>query len=175
MHYKRINTVDDPSARLGLKLYETAFPYHEQREQPSQARIMTDPEYHFTVIEDHDQPIGLVLYWETATFIYVEHFFIFPECRGQRYGSRVLDDLGTMGKTVILEIDPPTTEIAKRRQGFYERNGYFANPYSHVHPAYHPGFKGHDLVVMSLGKGLSETDYAAFKTYLDEHVMKDVF
>ena len=60
MHYKRINTGHDPSARLGFKLYETAFPYHEQREQPSQARIMTDPEYHFTVIEDHDQPIGLV-------------------------------------------------------------------------------------------------------------------
>lgn len=29
--------------------------------------------------------------------------------------------------------------------------------------------------MMSLGKGLSETDYAAFKTYLDEYVMKDVF
>ena len=85
-----------------------------------------------------------------------------------------MDDLGAMGKTVILEIDPPTTENAKRRQGFYERNGYVANPYSHVHPAYHLGFKGHDLVVMSLGKGLSETDYAAFKTYLDEYVMKDV-
>ena len=86
----------------------------------------------------------------------------------------MLNDLGTMGKIVILEIDPPTTNIAKRRLGFYERNSYFANPYPHVHPAYHPGFKGHDLVVMSLGKGLSETDYAAFKTYLDEYVMKDV-
>ncbi len=85
-----------------------------------------------------------------------------------------MDDLGAMGKTVILEIDPPTTENAKRRLGFYERNSYVANPYPHVHPAYHSGFKGKDLVVISFGKALTDTDYAAFKTYLGEHVMKDV-
>lgn len=86
----------------------------------------------------------------------------------------MLNDLGTMGKIVILEIDPPTTNIAKRRLGFYERNSYFANPYPHVPPAYHSGFKGYDLVVMSLGKALTDTDYAVFRTYLGEHVMKDV-
>lgn len=86
----------------------------------------------------------------------------------------MLNDLGIMGKIVILEIDPPTTNIAKRRQGFYERNSYFANPYPHVHSAYHSGFKGKDLVVISFGKALTDTDYAAFKTYLGEHVMKNV-
>ena len=86
----------------------------------------------------------------------------------------MLNDLGIMGKIVILEIDPPTTNIAKRRLGFYERNNYFANPYPHVHPAYHSGFKGYDFVVMSLGKALTDTDYTVFQTNLDEYVMKDV-
>jgi len=40
-------------------------------------------------------------------------------------------------------------EIARRRKGFYERCGYAENPYPHVHPPYHCGNKGHELVVMS--------------------------
>ena len=55
-------------------------------------------------------------------------------CGGRRYGAKALEELGRDGKTVVLEIDPPVDEIARRRQGFYQRCGFAVNPYPHVHP-----------------------------------------
>ena len=61
--------------------------------------------------------------------------------------------------------------ISHRRQGFYERAGYHANPYAHVHPPYHAANRGHALVVMSYPGALSADTYAAFADYLQHTVM----
>lgn len=60
--------------------------------------------------------MGLLLYWEAEDFRYVEHFCVRPELRGRRYGAKALEELGRDGKTVVLEIDPPVDDIARRRQ-----------------------------------------------------------
>ena len=116
-----------------------------------------------------------MLCWETDNFIYVEHFCIEPDKRGCRYGSRALELLGAEGKTVILEIDPPVDEISIRRKGFYERAHFRANPYPHVHPAYHADCKGHELVIMSAPAPIDQAQYDAFNDYLCAVVMKDVY
>ena len=132
---------------------------------------MGHPAYHFDAVYEGMSFIGLVLYWETETFCYVEHFCILPALRGKTYGQRVLDRLGQRGKTVILEIDPPEDEISVRRKGFYERCGYYANPYLHDHPAYHSDCAPHRLVVMSCPGPLEEADYEEFARYLNKVVM----
>ncbi|MEI3140799.1 MAG: hypothetical protein V8S34_04075 [Lawsonibacter sp.] len=48
----------------------------------------------------------------------------------------------------MLEIDPPVDELSIRRKGFYERAGFWANPFLHVHPPYRP-HSGHPLTVMT--------------------------
>ena len=65
--------------------------------------------------------VGLVLYWETAEYLYIEHFCILPALRNHHYGQRTLELLAEFGKTLILEIDPPMDAIACRRKMFYER------------------------------------------------------
>ena len=62
-------------------------------------------------------------------------------------------------------------EIARRRKDFYERYGYVENPYPHVHPPYHCGNKGHELVVMSAPQPLTRADYDAFARALRDAVM----
>ena len=114
----------------------------------------------------------MILWWETEEFIYIEHFCILPEMRGKKYGQKALELLGGERKTVILEIDPPIDDVSVRRKRFYERSGYQANRFAHVHPPYKKGFKGHDLVVMSSPDQLSEAEYRAFNSYLSAVVMK---
>lgn len=75
-------------------------------------------------------------------------------------------------KTVILEIDPPVDDVSARRKLFYERSGYQANRFEHIHPPYKNNFKGHSLVVMSCPKQLEEAEYHAFNNYLRAVVMK---
>ena len=75
------------------------------------------------------------------------------------------------GKPVVLEIDPPVDEIARRRQGFYQRCGFAVNPYPHVHPPYRPEYPGHELVVLSSPRALTPAEYGAFACYLSAVVM----
>ena len=175
MRFERVTGAAHPMYRKALKLYGVSFPAHEQREAASQARILGDPAYRFTLILDREEFVGLILYWETERFLYVEHFCIEPEKRGRKYGQKALELLSRQGKTVILEIDPPVDEISVRRKGFYERCGFAANPYPHVHLPYHRGNKGHDLVVMSCPGSIPQEVYDEFRDYLDTHVMADVF
>ena len=175
MYFERITDAQHPMYHVAIALYQKSFPLHEQREAPSQERILRYPDYHFTLVYDEEVLVGLVLYWETADFLYVEHFCILPELRNRHYGQRILAELSRQDKTIILEIDPPVDEISVRRRGFYERCGFAENPYPHVHPPYHKGNHGHELVVMSCPGKITQEEYDAFDGYLKREVMRNVF
>lgn len=171
MKFVRINNTDNDMFAPAMELYGMSFPYNEQREPDSQARIMSDPEYHFELIYDEDRFVGEILSWENADFIYVEHFCMLPDVRGRGCGSRALELLRARGKTIILEIDPPVDDISRRRKGFYERNGFIANDYDYTHLPYHRGCKGHRLVIMSSPRKISEAEYGNFLDYMRRRVM----
>lgn len=171
MRFERITSPDDPRFEHAMALYRASFPFHEQRQAASQAAILAKDAYHFRLIYEDDLFIGLLLCWDTPRFIYVEHFCIEPALRGQGHGQRALALLRQQNLPVILEIDPPVDAIAIRRQRFYERAGFHANPFPHVHPAYHPDCPGHSLVVMSAPQTLSSHEYQRFFHYLCETVM----
>ncbi len=175
MRLERLTDKNHPLYPAALALYGSSFPRHEQREAASQAAILQDGEYCFGLLYDEDAFVGLALYWETETFLYLEHFCILPEKRNRRYGQKGLELLLQSGKTVILEIDPPVDEISIRRKGFYTRCGFAENPYPHVHPPYHRGNRGHDLVVMTAPGSISRGEYDRFREYLECRVMRNVY
>ena len=171
MNTERITSPLHPLYKQALELYQISFPLHEQREAFSQTAILHDDAYHFDLIYDAGTFVGLVLYWETPDYIYIEHFCILPEMRNRKYGQRTLSLLKARQKTLILEIDPPIDAISMRRKGFYERCGFVENPYPHIHPPYHKGNKGHELVIMSSPAPISQAEYDAFHADLQEKVM----
>ena len=173
MKFERITTPKHPLYRDAMDLYKISFPPHEQREEASQIEILGNAAYHFDVVCDEGSFIGEVLYWEIGKFLYIEHFCILPSMRNKRYGQQILAVL--QEKPLILEIDPPADAIAQRRKGFYERCGFVENPYAHVHPAYHRGNTGHELVVMSSPEMLIAAEYEHFNRYLQDIIMKDAF
>ena len=110
---------------------------------------------------------------DAGDFLYLEHFCIRPELRNRRYGQKALEVL--CRRPLILEIDPPVDEISIRRKGFYERCGLAANPYPHVHPPYHAGNRGHDLVLMTAPRQITSQECDEFTRFLRGVVMKDVY
>lgn len=173
LRIERLRTADDPIFAPAMALYAASFPEHEQRLEPSQRRIMAHAQYHFGLLCDGERFAGLALYWDAGAYFYVEHLCIAPERRVCGLGTAALDLLAEAGKPVILEIDPPVDEISRRRQAFYERADFAANPHAHVHPPYRPENPGHALVVMSRPRPLTDGEYAAFAAYLSNVVMKD--
>ncbi|MDO4560213.1 MAG: N-acetyltransferase [bacterium] len=173
MELVRIRSEEHERFPEAAALYSASFPVHERRVPASQRDALGDEEYHYDLIMDGDIFLGLLLCWETARFIYAEHFCVTPERRGNNYGSRALALLSRKGKSVILEIDPPIDEISLRRKAFYERAGYYANGFEHIHPPYRSGYAGHRLVVMSNPAPLTADEYKSFSRYLKERVMKN--
>ena len=171
MIFKRIITENDPMFNTAIGLYKISFPIHEQRENKSQIEILGHANYHFNIIYDNDCFVGIILYWETKEFIYIEHFAIDPNLRNGGYGSKVLKQLTDKEKILILEIDPPIDEISIRRKGFYERIGFCENTYAHIHPPYQTNFEGHKLMVLSHPNIINQHTYNMFKNYLDDTVM----
>lgn len=175
MRFERINDKNHIMYEKAIQLYNSSFPFHEQRENLSRQKILKDNAYNFDLIYDKDLFVGIVLFWETQDFIYIEHFCVCSEHRNKDYGKKILNLLCQRGKTIILEIDPPCDEISIRRKKFYERSGFVENYYKHVHPAYHKAYKGHNLVIMSYPTKINEKQYDCFNEYLSNHIMLDVF
>ena len=173
MEIKRITHTSDPLYEKALALYQISFPAHEQRELLSQQQILQQSDYHFDVVCTGGEFVGEILYWNIGGAFYIEHFCVLPAMRNRHYGQRILH---AYQKTpLILEIDPPADDISFRRKGFYERCGFAENPYPHVHPPYHKGNRGHELVVMSCPEEITQEAYNAFDKYLEREVMRDVF
>ncbi len=173
MNIERITSTTHPLYQKAMELYSISFPAHEQRETCSQKQILAQDAYHFDIICDGGEFIGEILYWEIAGFFYIEHFCILPAMRNKHYGQKILN--AYQSTPLILEIDPPVDEISIRRKGFYERCGFVENPYRHIHPPYHAGNQGHELVIMSSPKMLEADEYSCFNQYLQGTVMKNAY
>lgn len=173
MIFERITTPKHPLYIDAINLYKISFPPHEQREETSQIEILRNPAYHFDAVCDDGTFVGEILYWNIDSFLYIEHFCVLPSVRNKRYGQKILATL--QEKPLNLEIDPPVDEISQRRKGFYERCGFVENPYPHIHPPYHKGNTGHDLVVMSSPKALKPEEYERFRQVLYASVMLNVW
>ena len=173
MVFERITTPEHPLYDDAIVLYQLSFPFHEQRETSSQIEILRSSDYHFDVICDGDSFVGEILYWNIGSALYIEHFCVLPSMRNKHYGQKILSAL--QDRPLILEIDPPVDAIAQRRKGFYERCGFVENPYPHIHPPYHKGNSGHNLVVMSSPKVLTPGDYELFLKELCNKVMHNAF
>ena len=172
MEFVELQSERHPWFSQAMALYARSFPRHEQRREASQRSLFAQPAYHFAAISEQGEFAGLMLYWESAQFLYVEHFCVLESLRGCGCGSRALQLLQKKGKTIILEIDPPVDDLTRRRQAFYLRAGFLENSYAHVHPPYHQDCKGHALQVLSWPRMLTQQQYAEFAAYLQKTVMR---
>ena len=169
MILKRLD-LNEKQYNVAYNLYQNSFPYLERRDDSGHALIMQKPDYHFDGIIDNGELLGVMLYFERDSFIYLEHFAVFPEKRGNGIGAKGLEILKNKGKTVILEIEYPVDEITTRRFNFYKRNGFKLNDHYHIQAKYHTGDDDLALKILSYPNVISKTEYQEFKDYLNNEV-----
>lgn len=98
---------------------------------------------------------GFITWWDFGGFVYGEHFAMLPECRGAGIGGEVIDRfVADAGKPVVLEVELPTNDTARRRIGFYERHGFTLCDAEYVQPPYDAGGEGVPMRLMSHGMSL---------------------
>ena len=96
-----------------------------------------------------EKNVGYLILWELSEFIFVEHFEIFSQFRGQNFGSEVLAYLIQKHGELILETEPvELNTIAERRVKFYERNGFSILKKDYIQPSYGDGKNALNLFLM---------------------------
>ena len=66
---------------------------------------------------------------------------------------------------ILLEAEPPLTEIARRRIGFYERAGFEIIDADYIQPPYEETGRGVPLYLMAYNKGGIDTKSATRLLY----------
>lgn len=155
-------------------IMEESFPRDEHRPYDEQKELLRDPHYRIYVIDDKNGKIkSFVAVWQFEKFVYVEHLATSREFRNCGLGGVILDELNNLFDCKIcLEVEPPTTDLTKRRIAFYERNGFYLNEYPYVQPPISKGRSEVNLLIMSSDGNITKDEFDGVKTTLYKYVYK---
>ena len=170
MKLERLGNSNKHHFSAAFSLYESAFPEEERRDRAEHERVMQLDSYHFDLLLEGDELLGVMFYWEIGELIFLEHFTTMPQLRGKGVGSAALNLLKKKGKRILLEIEPPQDELTCRRYGFYQRNGFTMNPFHHIQAKYHLGDEDLELKILSYPSELTPQEYHRFYDYMSRHI-----
>lgn len=172
IRFQTIGTSDVQHYQFMEDLLVTAFPPEEYREL-KELREYTDHTDNFynNIIFDNDIPVGFITYWDFNTFYYVEHFAINPALRNGGYGKKTLDYLcKELNRPIVLEVEMPLEEMAKRRINFYQRQGFVLWEKEYKQPPYKPGDGFLPMYLMAFGDLQCEQDFEMIKNRIHKEV-----
>lgn len=170
MQFICITNQTDKFYAEAMAMYERNFAFCERRDVNEQRRVMRNDDYHFDVVVQGNELCGFALYWETPDYIFLEHLCVAENKRNQRLGHTILDYLKSKNKIIYLEIEPIVDEITAKRKRFYESNGFVLNDYHHVQVKLHLNDDDLVLLVMTLGRTISQQQYDEFYDYMVKNV-----
>lgn len=152
-----INKADYPAF---LSLYEEAFPADERRPYDSPRDLgsfldLKRGRFRCLVAQTPEgEFLGFLTYWKFGDFIYIEHFATVARARGHGIGAKMIDDFLCMHETpVLIEVEKPDNDMARRRIAFYERHGFRLHPaVPYVQPPYSPALMPVEMMLMTRGE-----------------------
>lgn len=153
-------------------ILEEAFPVEELREMGRQKALLDKPQYRlYGMKHKSGSRQGVIAMWDFDDFIYIEHFAINPKFRNGGFGGKKLDEIiNSVGKPVVLEVEVPEDELAKRRVEFYERHGFFYNDFPYLQPPMRAGQGMLPLRFMTFPEKISEDIYKRYKNLIHKVV-----
>lgn len=149
-------------------LLQCSFPADEYRPSEAQKALLSRPEYTAYVTDDAS---AVITVWQFNGFAFIEHFAVSPSLRNRGLGSQLLQlVISVLRCPVCLEAELPDTDLAARRIRFYQRCGFFVNPYPYVQPAYSSDRKSVPLLILTSGAPISESEFQTIRDNLYQTV-----
>ncbi len=156
-----------------FSIMEKSFPEDERRPYSEQKELLKNEYYNVYVEKENGSVIGFISVWGFPEFLYIEHFAVAPDYRNRGIGEKLVNYVSSLyDKTICLEVEPPEDEFAKRRIGFYERNGFFLNEYPYMQPPISKGKNPIPLMIMSKNDRLCKEKFTEVKSVLYTKVYK---
>lgn len=154
-------------------LMEDSFPKAEIRNFKGQQELLENPHYNVYVLRENSEILAFFAEWENESYRFIEHLAVNEKFRSQGLGSKSLQAFITLNsKPVVLEVEPPTDDIQRRRIKFYERNGFHLSSYGYIQPVINEGYESVPLVMMTYPELLNNKELHQIKNWLDQTVYK---
>jgi len=152
---------DDKQLLEVKRIYEEAFPIHERRIFDMLPKMLNNvPGMELAIFNDAKLMVGFVVYWQWENWAYIEHLAVDRRLRANGYGNRVMTLLTAMLKgTIVLEVEKPYDEVARKRITFYKKLGFHLAPFDYHQPSY---VKGGEEIPMHLMTYPGEVDELSF-------------
>ena len=147
----------------GVELLESAFPPIERRPLEDW-KVMTENHkyFHAMAIVEKTKFCGILTFWDFGTFLYIEHFAIDSQLRNGGIGKTALELFlyEHQHMNIVLEVEMPDNDIARRRIGFYERNGFcLIEERDYLQPPYIIGGETLPLKLMGTQGSVTRNNY----------------
>lgn len=130
-------------------ILDNSFPKELHRNYENQKKLLNNENYHINTYEKDLKCLGFLSYWNFDDFLYIEHFAVDESSRGKGIGKKLLKDFMLKPGLKVLEVEPPDTEIDKKRIKFYEEFGFYLNKQVYYQPPYNEGDEMTKLFIMS--------------------------
>ena len=155
------------------RIMESSFPIDEYRPYTEQKMLLQNDLYsiYASVCPQTGTVQGFITVWEFERIAFVEHFAVASSARNSGLGSKMLQALmELLKKQICLEVELPNDEMAIRRIGFYQRNGFVLNDYEYMQPSISAGRKPIPLKIMTTESGIDEAMFQKIKSLLYTYV-----
>ena len=139
---------------------ERSFVREERRDREDAERLLSNERYSVFKIQDEGIDVGFITVWELSDFAFAEHFVVYENFRCRGYGAAALELIKKKFTRVVLEVEPPVSDIQKRRFAFYQRCGFVPHREYYLQPPYRKSDEGVELVLMSYPESLYQFDEA---------------
>lgn len=169
MQLRKVEIDNKPDLEFVERLYIESFPRNERRPMGAFHSLIENENIFtvFVVLNDEDERIGFLTYWEFDDYIYAEHYAIAPEFRNGGNGRIAMETfIQQFDKPIVLEVELPETEISKRRIGFYERIGFKLWNIEYQQPPYEEDGSPVPMFLMTQGNIDLNKDFDSIKEEL---------
>ena len=152
------------------ELMQQSFPLAEYRTFADTQALLSRGDYELLVHADADGIIGLIAHWKLDGFLFVEHFAVNAQRRGNGIGGGMMQTyLSQSTLPVILEVEADDSPVARRRIAFYERLGFTLSDFGYEQPCLQGGESHIPLLLMHSpaavpGERLQQAQQQIFQT-----------
>jgi ribosomal protein S18 acetylase RimI-like enzyme len=172
MRLEAVKSPESDAFRALWAIYESSFPPDERRDLASQAALFKDKRYSLTAAFEGGSLVGFISSWELGGFSFIEHFAVREGLRGHGTGTGMLKAFMAGRGRIVLEVEPPSDGLKKRRISFYERLGFRLDPRPYTQPPYGEGKKPVVLRLMAFPAALSGEEFGLVRSGLHTRVYK---
>ena len=148
-----------------FKIMDEAFPDSEMRTYEGQKMLLKNEKY--SIHEEFDENgaiVGFLAYWMLDSCVFFEHLAVSSKLRGQGIGKNILlKNIKGAKLPIFLEVEPPETDLAKRRIAFYEKLGFHLSDFYYEQPPLRENQLAQRLLIMSYPEPIAAEKFAKYK------------